>query len=169
MFRISSLAFLVCDGLLAQSPPSVPISVDDAIREALERNTSLLAQRMDVSICRAREITARLKPNPRLIFSSHYMDLLGRGISAAISAGPPELSLRRDYTIEGGRKRERGLEVAKLATSVAELQLTNAIRLLVPDVQNAFVDVLLAKENLARARENRDALNGIVQVNESRA
>ena len=51
---------------------------------------------------------------------------------------------------------------------MAELQLLDTTRKLVLDVETAFVDVQLAKLNLALARENLDALNGVVSVNVER-
>ena len=53
--------------------------------------------------------------------------------------------------------------MAEDAREVAKLQLLNTTRTLVLDVQNAFVDVLQAKDNLALARENLQAFQGIVE------
>ncbi len=51
---------------------------------------------------------------------------------------------------------------------MAQLQLLNTTRLLALDVQNAFVDVQQAKDNVALARENLAAFQGIVEVNTNR-
>ncbi len=69
---------------------------------------------------------------------------------------------------ERGGKREQRIAVAENARTVAQLQLLNTIRALTLDVQNACVDVLLARVNLALAQENLQAFNDIVQVNETR-
>jgi outer membrane protein, heavy metal efflux system len=58
--------------------------------------------------------------------------------------------------------------VARSAREVAQLQLLNTTRTLVLDVQNAFVDVQQAKDNLALARENLLAFQSIVEVNATR-
>lgn len=163
------MAVFLCGSLSAQTSAPALLTVDDAVREALEKNLSLMAQRLDVPIAEARLITARIKPNPRFSLASDYMDLLGRGETVQNNAGPAEFSARVDYTIEGGGKRERRIEVAQLGSSVSKLLLTDAIRNLVLDVQNAFVDTLLAKESLALAKQNLDSLNSIVKVNENRA
>ena len=47
--------------------------------------------------------------------------------------------------------------MARAAREVAQLQLLNTTRTLVLDVQNVFVDVLQAKDNVALARENLKA------------
>lgn len=163
------MAVFLCGSLSAQTSTPALLTADDAVREALEKNLSLMAQRLDLPIAEARLITARIKPNPRFSLASDYMDLLGRGVTTENNAGPPEFSARVDYTIEGGRKRERRIEVAQLGTSVSKLLLTDAIRNLMLDVQNAFVDTLLAKESVALAKQNLDSLNSIVKVNENRA
>jgi cobalt-zinc-cadmium efflux system outer membrane protein len=76
--------------------------------------------------------------------------------------------VRTDYVVERGAKRERRVEQAKLAQSVAELQLLDTTRRLVLDVRTAFADVQLAKLNLALARENLEALDNVVSVNVQR-
>jgi cobalt-zinc-cadmium efflux system outer membrane protein len=76
--------------------------------------------------------------------------------------------VRTDFTLERGGKRERRIEVATAQKEVAQLQLLNTTRTLVLDVQNAFVDVLQAKDNLALARENLKAFQSIVEVNTDR-
>ena len=70
--------------------------------------------------------------------------------------------------LERGGKRERRVDTATLAKSVAELQLLNTTRTLVLDVQSAFTDVQLAKLNLALARSNLEAFNNVVQINTDR-
>src|SRR5262249_61940182 len=63
---------------------------------------------------------------------------------------------------------ERRIEVSRAARSVAELQFMNTMRTIVLDVQQAFVDVLLAKQNVAIARESLAAFDALVAVNVER-
>jgi cobalt-zinc-cadmium efflux system outer membrane protein len=84
------------------------------------------------------------------------------------NSGPTESNLRTDFILERGGKREYRIEVAQNAREVAQLQLLNTTRSLVLDVQNAFVDVLQAKDNLTLARENLAAFQNIVEVNANR-
>jgi cobalt-zinc-cadmium efflux system outer membrane protein len=76
--------------------------------------------------------------------------------------------VRTDFVLERGGKRERRVEVAQAQKEVAQLQLLNTTRTLVLDVQNAFVDLLQAKDNVALTRENLKAFQGIVDVNTDR-
>jgi cobalt-zinc-cadmium efflux system outer membrane protein len=141
------------------------VTLDDAVQEAVQHNLSLLAERFNVQVADAAILTASLKPNPVMTVNVFRPD---RGlVDAGIS--PYEEVLRTDYVIERGGKRERRVEQATLAKSVAELQLLNTTRMLILDVQNAFVDVQLAKLNLALARENLQAFNSVVEINTERA
>ncbi len=152
----------------AQTPPE-PITIEQAIQEALANNANLLAERLNVPLATARLVTARLRPNPVLTLDGDYLDILGTGFSPANNAGPAEGSARVDFVFEGPGKRAGRVAVAELSRSVAELNLQNAMRTLILDVQNAFVDVLLAKDTLALAEANQKTLESVVEANRQRA
>jgi cobalt-zinc-cadmium efflux system outer membrane protein len=140
------------------------VTLDDAVHEAIQHNLSLLAERFNVQVADAAVLTASLKPNPVMTVNLFRPDraLIDAGIS------PYEEVFRTDYVLERGGKRERRIDQANLAKSVAELQLLNTTRVLILDVQNAFVDVQLAKLNLALARENLQAFDRVVAINTER-
>lgn len=144
------------------------VTVSQAVQEAVDKNLNLLAERYNVSIAEAQIVTARLRPNPILIIAAGNLDLLGTGFDLENFAGPPEYSVGTDWIIERGGKRRRRIEVAENARQVAQWRLLNAARTLALDVRNAFVEALLAKENLALAEENLRSFNQIVQVNKAR-
>jgi outer membrane protein, heavy metal efflux system len=152
--------------LMAQS--STPITLDEAVREAIAGNRDLAAARLDISVAEARQITARLRPNPVVTFTGDHLDLLGTGYNSINSAGPNEFSNRIDFILERGGKRAARMDVAALGKSVAELGVEEAIRRLMFEVESAFVDVQLAKENLGLSQDNLRSLNGIVSVNTER-
>jgi outer membrane protein, heavy metal efflux system len=147
---------------------STPLTIDDAIHEALEKNLSLLAERFNLSVADARIVQARLKPNPVLSLALDYQNVFRENWSPSGGQGPPEWSARMDYLIERGGKRGRRVEVAEGVKAVAQLQLLNTTRQLVFDVQSAFVDVQAAKESVALARANLASLEAIVKVNTAR-
>ena len=160
--------FVAAVPVRSQTPPAPKdISFDDAIREALEKNLNLLAEKYNVPVAEARIVQARLRPNPVFTTDFDYIPF-GTQFTPENAAGPTEFSFRLDYLFERGGKRERRVEVAEDAKSVAQLQLLNTTRQLVLDVANAFVDVQAAKESLALAQENLRALNEIVNINATR-
>jgi cobalt-zinc-cadmium efflux system outer membrane protein len=158
----------VTNPVAAQSQRPRVVTVSQAVQEAVEKNLNLLAERYNISIADARLVTARIRPNPVLILYTDLLPLLGSSATPQNGAGPPEYGIRTDWIIERGGKRKRRIEVAENARRVAQWRLLNATRTLAFDVRNAFVDTLLAKENLALAQENLMSFNQIVQVNKVR-
>ena len=167
------LYFLLCSCLFevvlsAQSTLPVPVNLGQAVQEALEKNLGLLAEKYNLSIAEARIVTARLRPNPVFSFGADYQDWLGAGFTPTKGVGPAEVNFRTDFLLERGGKRKSRIEVAEGARGVAELQLLNSTRTLLLDVENAFIEVILAKENLVLARENLKSFQEIVTINSAR-
>ncbi len=150
--------------LPAVDPSRSLVTIDEAAREAIDHNLTLVAERYGVSVAQARILAARLRPNP--VFT--YNAMLPDRVIYDNNVNPIEHVVRTDVIFEGGGKRERRIDVAESARSVAELQLINTMRTIVLDVQSAFIDVVLATNNLAVARESLDAFNALVQVNTER-
>jgi cobalt-zinc-cadmium efflux system outer membrane protein len=144
------------------------VTLDQAVREAVEKNFGLLAERYNVNIAEARILQARLRPNPVMTVGLDYQDALGTGFNLINAAGPPEFTARTDFPLERGGKRSRRIEVAEGARGVAQLNLLNATRTLILDVESAFVDVQAARDNLELARSNLKSFQGIVEINEAR-
>lgn len=152
----------------ATAAPAEPLTIEQAVSEALKHNLALLAQRYSVSVAEAAQITARLRPNPVLSLSADHLDLLGTGFSAMNGAGPPEYSLRTDFVFERGRKRQYRMAFAEANRSEVEAELLNAARNVVLDVENAFIDLRLATATLDVAEQNHKALQEIVELNSVR-
>jgi cobalt-zinc-cadmium efflux system outer membrane protein len=152
----------------AQSSPAAKLTVDQAVAEAIQNHPSLMAERANIGIADARILTARLRPNPEVSTEGDHLDLLGTGFNETNGGGPTEFSLRTDFPIELGGKRERRIDVAEKSKSVVELAFLDAVRVLTLEVRNTCVDALLARENLDLARLNLDSLNRIVAINAAR-
>ena len=159
--RTSIFCVLVLSASAAAKAQPAAIDIDRAVREALDRNLTLLAERYSIGIADARLLAARLRPNPVFTYNSMLPDatIYNNNIN------PVETVFRTDVIVEGGGKRQQRIEVAEQARSIAELQLLNTMRTIVLDVQSAFVDVVLARENVALAQESLKAFNALVQVN----
>src|SRR5258706_4670429 len=137
--RPGFMLLLFSVGLGAES-----LTLDQALKEAIDKNLNLMAERHNVSIADARILQAGLRPNPVLAYGQDYQNTFGTGISAQNSGGPSEWNLRADVILERGRKRERRLDLAREQKTVAELHLLNTITQLTLDVQSAFVDAQAA-------------------------
>lgn len=145
------------------------MTVQEAVAEAVDKNLGLLAKRYDLSIADARIITAGLRPNPVLSLGADHLDWLGTVYAPENGpAGPPEYSARFDWLVEGGGKRGARLDAAQLAKQVVQLQLLDATREVILEVQNAFLEVLVARLNLALAEENKTAFEKIIAISTDR-
>ena len=161
--RRTFAVLLFAAGLRAES-----ITLDQAVKEAIDKNLNLLAEKYNISIAGARIVQAGLRPNPVFTYGQDYQNVFGTGVTNENNAGPPEWNTRVDFVLERGGKRERRLEVAQAQKSVAEYQLLNTIRQLTLDVQSAFVDAQAARDSLALAQDNLKKLQDVVTVNEAR-
>jgi outer membrane protein, heavy metal efflux system len=157
------LFVLACFGQTIQ-----PLTIQQAVAEAVAHNLNILAEKYSIPIAEARLITARLRPNPILTLDADHQDVLGTGYNKQNAAGPPEYSVRTDFVFERGGKRERRIEVAENAISTAQLQFLNTIRSVVYDVQTTFVDLLQAKADLTLAQETLNTFRQTVQINTAR-
>lgn len=166
-YQVISMFVLAAGGLAAQPAGAPPdqVTIGQAVQEAVEHNLNLLAERYNLSIANARIVTAKLRPNPVFSAGLDYVDFQHH-FNGDNQGGPTEYNFRTD--LERGGKRTRRIEVAQSAREVAQLQLLNTMRTLVLDVQNAFVDVQQAKDNVALARENLQSFQSIVEVNATR-
>lgn len=151
----------------APPPREAVVTLDQAVREALDHNLDLLAERYNLTISDTQMVTANLRPNPVVSSSGIYLPAFG-SLDKIVGTGPTEFNARIDFRIELGGKRDRRMQLARVDREVSELGLRNSIRGIVYNVQAAFVDVLLAKENATLASANLRAFQGIVEINTAR-
>ncbi|HOK45084.1 MAG TPA: TolC family protein [Bryobacteraceae bacterium] len=144
------------------------VTVEQAVAEALKNNLSLLAERANIDIARARVLAAGLRPNPVVSAESNHVDMLGTGFDSLNAGGPTEIVFETEFTYERAGKRRLRVAVAEGERAVAELQFRDAARGVVLEVQNAFVDALHARRCLELARETLGTFNQIVEVNTAR-
>ena len=144
------------------------LTVEQAVQEAMQHNLSLLAERYRVPMAQADQITARLRLNPVLSFGADHLDVLGTRYNDVNKAGPQEFFARTDLFILGGRKRMRRIAVADNALTVAELELSDAVRRLILEVQLTCTEVQLADAEAQLASQNLELFRGLVKLNETR-
>lgn len=155
-------------GFAQPAPASGGLTLEQAVREAVEKNLDLAAERLNVPVAEARQITAALRPNPVVTLSGAQLNLLGADFSSVSPLGPNQLNMHTDLPLERGRKREQRIALARQDKSLAELGVRETLRQLIGSVQNAFVDVQQANNNLDLARENLATMERIAAINEAR-
>jgi outer membrane protein, heavy metal efflux system len=153
----------------AQTPSTanVPslISIEDAVRIALHYNQTLRAQRLNVDQSKAGEVTAGLKPNPVL---GNLVDTIPIFSPQTIRLSTQIYSESLSYTVERGGKREKRVAVAKDSTDVAAKTVTDNERQLRFQVEQAFINVLLAKSVLQLSEDDLANYSQELDLNRAR-
>ena len=158
---------VVSEPAQASSPFEV-LSIDAAVKAAIDHNLNLLAARANVTIAEAQMITARLRPNPVISGSADTLDWLGTRFTEANGLGPSLFAFRIDVPFERGGKRELRTQTASFERQSAEAEIADAVRRLRLDVMVACIDLLEAKAKLQLARDNLNTFEQLVQVNQRR-
>ena len=182
------LAWPIC--VLAQQkpapaiPPAVPpeppradtsqtaptrITLDEAIRLALQHNHALLALRTTILQNQAQETTANLRPNPVISWDTQFIPLFQpSNFTANYFENQAQFDIGIGYLFERGRKRQHRLEAAKDATAVTRAQVTDSERQLTFNVSQQFVNVLLAQSTVELAQQDHDSFQKTVEISEAR-
>lgn len=150
-------------------PPVATLTMDDAVRLALERNQSLRAQRLTIDESKADELTASLKPNYTLSagadgFPVFTPSLMNRDFFANVT----QYSASVDHVFERGDKRDKRILTAKDTTDVTTKTVADAERQLRFQTQQAFVSVLLAKSALSLAQQDVQGFSQTVETSRTR-
>lgn len=148
-------------------PPSVRLSLDDAIQLALQHNHTLLATRTTIQQSEAQEVTAHLRPNPTLFTDWEYLPVFTPSeFNRDYLHDSTEADLGLSYLFERGRKRERRFQAAKDATAVTRSQVTDAERQLTFQVSTLFTNVQIAESTIQLAQQDLASFQNTVDIGE---
>ncbi len=139
------------------APGANPLSLDGAIRLALENNPELRAAGSRVEIAAGRAYQAKLWSNPELELSTEDGPASGGHV---ISGAKQTIGVAQTLPFPGKKKLEREIGVVGVRASEADLSLHRLV--LVRDVKAAFFQVLAAERLVEVAGE-------LVKVAESSA
>jgi len=153
------------------SPPSASarISLDDAIRLALQHNHALQALRSTIQQSLAEEITANLRPNPTLGLDAQFLPIFQPNqLTSDYLDQSAQFDAGIGYLFERGKKRQHRLQAAKDQTAVVRSLVSDNERQLVFNVSQQFVDVLLAESTLEFAQQDLDSFQKTVDISKER-
>jgi cobalt-zinc-cadmium efflux system outer membrane protein len=138
----------------ALQPPSVVITIEQAIDFAKRNNPALQANQTMISQNKEQEVTANLRPNPVLTLDAQFLPIFSPDMftSNYINSNS-EFDAVVAYLFERGKKRQHRLQAAKDVTAVTELQVADAERTTVESAAQEFTTALLAKSNLEFAEQ----------------
>jgi len=148
---------------------SMRVSLDDAIRLALEHNHALQAARTTILQSQALETTANLRPNPVLSWDAQFLPIFQPSqFTADYIDNQAQFDLGIGYTFERGKKRQHRLQAAKDATEVTRSTVADNERQLVFNVGAQFVAVLLAQSTIELAQQDLASFEKTVEISEVR-
>jgi cobalt-zinc-cadmium efflux system outer membrane protein len=149
-------------------PSPARISLDDAIRLALQHNHALQALRTTIQQSLAEEITANLRPNPTLGLDAQFLPLQTSQITSDYINQQAQFDAGVGYLFERGRKRQHRLQAAQDVTAVVRSQVSDSERQLTFNVGQQFVDTLLAESTLEFAQQDLDSFQKTVEISKER-
>ena len=150
-------------------PSAARISIEEAIRWALQHNHAVLAARSTILQSQAQEITANLRPNPVLSWDAQFLPIFNPSkFSGDYIDNQAQFDLGLGYTFERGKKRQHRLQAAKDFTAVTSSTVADNERQLVFNVSQQFVAVLLAQSMADFAQQNLDSFQKTVDISETR-
>lgn len=152
-----------------QTRPTARITLDEAIRLALQHNHALLAARTTILQNQALETTANLRPNPVLSWDAQFLPIFEPSkFTGDYIDNQAQFDLGIGYLFERGRKRQHRLQAAKDTTTVSRSQVADNERLLVFNVSQEFIDVVLAQSTIDFAKQDLDSFQKTTDISEAR-
>jgi cobalt-zinc-cadmium efflux system outer membrane protein len=152
----------------SQPPPSMKISLEEAIRLALEHNHALKAARTQIQQSRAQEITAAIRPNPVFDYDDLFVPFTPHDFNSTTLNQITEFDVGISYTWERGHKRQARMRAARDQTAVTQSQVSDNERSLSFNVGQQFIGVLLAKSNLEFAKQDLKSFQETVDISAAR-
>ena len=151
----------------AQTPSK--ISLDDAIKLAIEHSHALKAVQSQIPQSQANEVTANLRPNPLLSWDAQFIPIFEPSqLTSTFLNDNAQYDVGLGYTIERGKKRQSRLAAAQDQAAVTRYQVADAERTLTLNVAQNFIGVLLAESNLEFAKQALDSYQKTVGISNER-
>jgi outer membrane protein, heavy metal efflux system len=150
-------------------PPTARISLEEAIRLALQHNHALQAARSTILQNQALETTANLRPNPVLSWDAQFLPIFQPDkFTGDYIDNQAQFDLGLGYTFERGKKRQHRLQAAKDVTDASRSTVADNERQLVYNVSQQVVAVILAQSTIDFTQQDLDSFQKTVDISEAR-
>src|SRR6202030_4212483 len=131
------------------------ITLEEAIRLALQHNHALQAARTTILQNQAEEVTANLRPNPNLSWDSQFFPLFSPSqFSSDYLENQAQFDVGISYLFERGKKRQHRFQAARDQTAVTRSQVDDNQRQLIFNTSQQFIAVLLAQSTLNLSKQD---------------
>jgi outer membrane protein, heavy metal efflux system len=153
----------------APQSASARITLEEAIRLALQHNHALQAARTTILQNQALETTANLRPNPVLSWDAQFLPIFQPSkFTGDYIDNQAQFDLGIGYTFERGKKRQHRLQAAKDQTSVSRSTVADNERQLIFNVSQQFIDVVLAQSTIDFSKQDLESFQKTVDISELR-
>lgn len=168
--RIRAFIFLVVilisSRLKAQDSAIPPrLTLAEAIRLAVARNPSLAAARNEVEALEGDSVAASQRLNPAVSLQEEDFPIRA---NPGRFFGAQEITLRFDYEIERGGRRELRTQSAQQAVEAQKLAFQDEVRRIELEVKRAFSRIVLAGSNLETSRSILEQAERMIELNRVR-
>ncbi|PYT78768.1 MAG: hypothetical protein DMG40_18985 [Acidobacteria bacterium] len=151
------------------APPSVRITLDEALRLAIQHNHALQAARTTILQSQALETTANLRPNPVLSWDAQFLPIFDPSkFSADFIDSQAQFDMGFAYTFEIGGKRQHRLRAARDVTEATRSTVADNERALSFSVAQQFVAAILAQSQVDFTQQDLDSFRKSVDISEMR-
>ena len=151
------------------TPPSVRITLDEALRLALQHNHALQAARSTIPQSQALETTANLRPNPVLSWDAQFLPIFEPNkFTADFIDSQGQFDLGLSYTYEIGGKRQHRLRAAQDVTAATRSTVDDNERSLSFNVGQQFVAAILAASEVEFTEQDLESFQKSVDISETR-
>lgn len=171
----SLAAAAVAAAQTAPAPPASPpaqtsvLTMEQAVRLAVDRNQTLRAQRLTIDESKADEITANFRPQVTFSAEADGLTVFSpKSLTFSTLNNDVTYNAGLGYTFERGGKRANRTAVAKQNTDVTAKTVQDAERNTRFQAEQAYINVLLAKSTLDLAQQNLKNISDVVDVNQRR-
>jgi outer membrane protein, heavy metal efflux system len=151
------------------APPSVRITLDEALRLALEHNHALAAARTTILQSQALETTANLRPNPVLSWDAQFLPIFEPDkFTADYIDSQGQFDLGLSYTFEIGGKRQHRLRAARDVTAATRSTAADNARTLSFNVGQQFIAGILAQSTVNFTQQDLESFQKSADIGETR-
>lgn len=161
-FRLLVVAGTFCAFASFTAFAAEPLSLDDAIRQALAHNRDLAAASLGPEAARGRVDQAILKPNPTLDAGAQSDLLTG-------NTGARKFDLGFSQAIPLGNRLRETQAVARVEVALESAEFLNRQRLLVGEIAQAFIDLLAFDRQIALRARLIEVSRRLLELSRARA
>ncbi len=158
-----TLALLLCLAWPVGYAQTPPLTMQQAVDQALAHNPIILAAQQNLLSMHGQEVEAGLRQNPNLYFAGADVTL-----GANNPASPYSYDVGVNRLFERGQKRRWRLDSARGQTAQTDAQYHDQIRQLTLQVRQQFTTLVLAKAALKLAQDNLKDYRHALQISKDR-